>query len=201
MEAWWNAILLVTPMGAGSGTLTRLGLAKAGTELVAAGRALSRAAAAKGRETVVQQGARVLTTSRHAATGSRASAAAHDFAAAGLDFAHVAAAVGRDIVDLSQLAPGIGRVWLGSEDSRLGIERGRLRRKELEALPDVAVARVARALDALPSDPRPRGCKKLCGASDLWRVRVGDYRIIYRVDDHARLIEVRAIRDRKDAYE
>ena len=73
--------------------------------------------------------------------------------------------------------------------------------KELKALPDVVLARVARALDALPPDPRPRGCKKLRGASDLWRVRVGDYRIIYRVDDRARLIEVRAIRDRKDVYE
>ena len=63
------------------------------------------------------------------------------------------------------------------------------------------VARIARQLDALATTPRPRGCKKLRGATDLWRVRVGDYRIIYRVDDAASLIEVRAIRDRKDAYE
>jgi len=74
-------------------------------------------------------------------------------------------------------------------------------RKELDALPDTVLARVARALDALPATPRPRDCKKLRGASDLWRVRVGDFRIIYHVDDRARLIEVRAIRDRKDAYE
>jgi mRNA interferase RelE/StbE len=74
-------------------------------------------------------------------------------------------------------------------------------RKEFEALPDAVLARVARALDALPADPRPRGCKKLRAASDLWRVRVGDYRIIYHVDDGERLLEVRAIRDRKDAYE
>jgi mRNA interferase RelE/StbE len=74
-------------------------------------------------------------------------------------------------------------------------------RKELEALPDAMLARVAEVLDALPSEPHPRGCKKLRGASDLWRARVGDFRIIYHVDDRARLIEVRAIRDRKDAYE
>jgi mRNA interferase RelE/StbE len=74
-------------------------------------------------------------------------------------------------------------------------------RKELEALPDTVLARVARELDALPANPRPRGCKKLRGADDLFRLRVGDYRIVYRVDDRARLIEVRAIRDRKDAYE
>lgn len=74
-------------------------------------------------------------------------------------------------------------------------------RKELEALSDPVLARIARQLDALATTPRPRGCKKLRGATDLWRVRVGDYRIIYRVDDAASLIEVRAIRDRKDAYE
>ena len=73
-------------------------------------------------------------------------------------------------------------------------------RKELEALPDTMLARVARQLDALPGDPRPHGCKKLRGASDLWRVRVGTHRIIYRIDDRAQLIEVQAIRDRKDAY-
>jgi len=55
-------------------------------------------------------------------------------------------------------------------------------------------------LDALPTTPRPPGCKKLRGAIDLWRVRVGDYRIIYQLDDRAHVIEVRAIRDRKDAY-
>ncbi len=74
-------------------------------------------------------------------------------------------------------------------------------RKELDAVSDAMLARIARQLDALVTTPRPRGCKKLRGATDLWRVRVGDYRILYRVDDAASLIEVRAIRDRKDAYE
>jgi mRNA interferase RelE/StbE len=73
-------------------------------------------------------------------------------------------------------------------------------RKELDRLPDAVIARVARQLDALPSEPRPHGCKKLRGASDLWRIRVGAYRIVYRVDDSEKLIEIRAIRDRKDAY-
>jgi len=73
-------------------------------------------------------------------------------------------------------------------------------RKELEALPDAILARVARQLDALQTTSRPHGCKKLRGTTDLWRVRVGDYRIIYYVDDRTQIIEVRAIRDRKDAY-
>ena len=76
----------------------------------------------------------------------------------------------------------------------------RTARKELEALPDSVLARVARHLDALQTTPRPTGCKKLRGAADLWRVRVGNYRVIYHVDDGAQVIEVRAIRDRRDAY-
>ncbi|MCR4341451.1 MAG: type II toxin-antitoxin system RelE/ParE family toxin [Gemmatimonadaceae bacterium] len=74
-------------------------------------------------------------------------------------------------------------------------------RKELERLPDASLNRVARQLDLLAREPRPRGCKKLRGAHDLWRIRVSDYRIIYHVDDQEHLIEVRAIRHRKDAYE
>jgi mRNA interferase RelE/StbE len=53
----------------------------------------------------------------------------------------------------------------------------------------------------LQATPRPSGCKKLRGVRDLWRVRIGDYRIIYYVDDRAQMIEVRAIRNRKDAYD
>jgi len=62
------------------------------------------------------------------------------------------------------------------------------------------LARIARQLDQLSTQPRPPGCKKLRGTRDVWRIRVGDFRIIYRIDDAARLIEVQAIRDRKDAY-
>jgi len=76
----------------------------------------------------------------------------------------------------------------------------RAARKELDALPDAMLARIARQLDTLQVTPRPPGCKKLRGTTDLWRVRVGDHRIIYHLDDKARVIEVRAIRDRKDAY-
>ncbi len=73
-------------------------------------------------------------------------------------------------------------------------------RKEFDALPDAMLARIARQLDALQATPRPPGCKKLRGTTDLWRVRVGDHRIIYYLDDAAHVIDVRAIRDRKDAY-
>ena len=50
--------------------------------------------------------------------------------------------------------------------------------------------RIARRLDALASDPRPRGSEKLRGAAGRYRIRVGDYRIIYDIDDAELLILV-----------
>ncbi len=76
----------------------------------------------------------------------------------------------------------------------------RLARRELERL-DVGVARrIISGVEALAGDPRPRGCVKLQGAADLWRIRVGDYRVIYSVDDDARLVDIRVVRHRSDAY-
>jgi mRNA interferase RelE/StbE len=78
---------------------------------------------------------------------------------------------------------------------------GRSATKELESLPEGVVLRVATKIDSLAEQPRPAGCKKLRGADDLWRVRVGDYRIIYAIDDTLSVVEIRVIRHRKDAYE
>ena len=77
---------------------------------------------------------------------------------------------------------------------------GRSAAKELESLPDQFIDRVAAKIDSLSTQPRPPGCKKLRGADDLWRVRVGDYRIIYVIDDTQSIVEIRVIRHRKDAY-
>ncbi len=52
----------------------------------------------------------------------------------------------------------------------------------------------------MEKEPRPSGCKKLAGATGLFRVRVGVYRIIYEVSDRIKLIVVERIADRKDAY-
>ena len=51
-------------------------------------------------------------------------------------------------------------------------------RRELTALGDSITLRVLEKIEALANEPRPNGCKKLRGAKDLWRVRVGDYRIV-----------------------
>lgn len=74
-------------------------------------------------------------------------------------------------------------------------------RKELEALPDELLARVVRKLDALADSPRPAGCRKLKGYEDQWRIRVGDWRVVYVIDDAAKLVSITRIAHRREVYE
>lgn len=74
-------------------------------------------------------------------------------------------------------------------------------RKELERLDDDVVNRVFARIESLAKMPRPVGCRKLRGARDLWRIRIGDYRVVYLVNDAERVVEIRAVGDRKDVYE
>jgi mRNA interferase RelE/StbE len=74
-------------------------------------------------------------------------------------------------------------------------------RRELEALDASLVHRIVSAIDGLASEPRPRGCRKLRGESNLWRVRIGEYRVIYAVYDERRLVDIIAVRHRSKAYE
>jgi mRNA interferase RelE/StbE len=73
-------------------------------------------------------------------------------------------------------------------------------RKELESLSTILVDRVLSKIESLSIQPRPFGCRKLRGEQNLWRLRVGDYRVIYRVDDRQKIVDVIAVRHRKDAY-
>lgn len=72
-------------------------------------------------------------------------------------------------------------------------------RKELEALSDPSLRRVDGAISALASEPRPRGCIKVRGTS-LYRIRVGEYRVLYRVDDRARVIDIVGVGHRREVY-
>ena len=74
-------------------------------------------------------------------------------------------------------------------------------RKELERLPPKVIQRVFAKLEALGGEPRPAGCKKLKGGQHIWRIRVGDYRVVYTVDDVQLLVSVTRIRHRSDVYE
>jgi mRNA interferase RelE/StbE len=73
--------------------------------------------------------------------------------------------------------------------------------KELHRLPKKMVARIVSRLERLESAPRPPGCKKLKGGENEWRIRVGDYRIVYVIEDAARTVDVTRIAHRREVYE
>jgi mRNA interferase RelE/StbE len=60
--------------------------------------------------------------------------------------------------------------------------------------------RIVRQIRSLAANPRPVGCEKLSGQSDRYRVREGDYRIVYSVDDRSLVVNVVKIGHRKDVY-
>ena len=73
-------------------------------------------------------------------------------------------------------------------------------RKELQALDRGVAGRIVKRIEALTRTPRPSGCKKLEGTESLWRIRVGDWRVVYAVDDSKFLVEVSVIRHRREVY-
>ncbi|MGI9122853.1 MAG: type II toxin-antitoxin system RelE family toxin [Rubrobacter sp.] len=72
-------------------------------------------------------------------------------------------------------------------------------RKAIAGLPDHARGRITRAVDQLVEEPRPAGCRKLQNCEG-WRLRVGDYRLVYEVDDDKRVVTVLLIGHRRDVY-
>jgi mRNA interferase RelE/StbE len=59
---------------------------------------------------------------------------------------------------------------------------------------------ILKRIEALRLEPRPSGCRKLEGTDDLWRIRIGDWRIVYSVDDARALVEISVVRHRREAY-
>jgi mRNA interferase RelE/StbE len=74
-------------------------------------------------------------------------------------------------------------------------------RKELEALPDPVLSRIVRKLESLADNPRPAGCKKLKGYREQWRVRIGDWRVVYLIDETKKLVSILPIAHRREVYE
>jgi mRNA interferase RelE/StbE len=74
-------------------------------------------------------------------------------------------------------------------------------RKELEDLPDSVLARTVSKIEALAGNPRPAGCRKLKGYKDHWRIRVGDWRVLYLIDDSAKVVSITRIAHRREVYE
>ena len=74
--------------------------------------------------------------------------------------------------------------------------------KEMGKLPAHVNRRIEVAINALANNPRPHGCKKLKGTYEpTWRIRVGDYRIVYSIDDAIKIIDIRKVGHRKNIYE
>ncbi len=61
--------------------------------------------------------------------------------------------------------------------------------------------RIDRKILALADNPRPAGCKKLKGYKDHWRIRAGDWRVVYIIDDAAKLVSITRIAHRREVYE
>lgn len=72
--------------------------------------------------------------------------------------------------------------------------------KELGKVPKCDAMRLAIAIDALAENPRPSGVKKLEASANLWRIRVGDYRVIYTIEDRIVTVTVVRIGQRGDVY-
>lgn len=74
-------------------------------------------------------------------------------------------------------------------------------RKELDRFDAHVVHRIFPKIEALAKEPRSTGCRKLQGEKNLWRIRVGDYRVIYTIDDDEQHVDIVAVRHRSKAYE
>ena len=79
------------------------------------------------------------------------------------------------------------------------LEVKRTAAKEIGDLPKADCRRVVAKIALLARDPRPHGCEKLSGA-EKYRVRQGDYRILYEIDDSAKLVTIVKVGNRREIY-
>ena len=72
--------------------------------------------------------------------------------------------------------------------------------KDLSRLSSEVHDRVITTIRGLAKNPRPAGCGKLAGSKHDWRIRVGDYRVVYSINDAAKVVDVSVIRHRREVY-
>ena len=73
-------------------------------------------------------------------------------------------------------------------------------KRDLRRLDAKSLRRIDAVILALADDPRLRGCVKLAGASDLWRIRIGDYRVVYEIRDDSLIVLIIAVAHRREVY-
>lgn len=72
--------------------------------------------------------------------------------------------------------------------------------RDLRRLPPEIFQRVIPRIRALSENPRPPGCRKIVGSESDWRIRVGDYRVIYEIDEGANAVKVFRVKHRGEVY-
>lgn len=72
--------------------------------------------------------------------------------------------------------------------------------RDLRKLPITTLRQINRRILALRTNPRPPGVRKLAGALEGWRIRVGDYRIVYQIDDSTQTVTIVRVKHRREVY-
>lgn len=72
--------------------------------------------------------------------------------------------------------------------------------KDIRAIPQRALDRIREAIDVLKTNPRPEGCEKVRGYENIYRIRIGRYRVVYEINKTIRIITIIRIGHRKDVY-
>ena len=72
--------------------------------------------------------------------------------------------------------------------------------RQFARLPAHVKKAVATELEALADEPRPHGCRKMVGSADSYRIRVGDYRVVYQIEDSAHTVRVTIVGHRSEVY-
>ena len=84
--------------------------------------------------------------------------------------------------------------------ARYSLDFSRTAKKQLLSQPRDAQVRLLRAINQLTYEPRPRGCRKLHGSMDTFRIRVGYYRVVYEIEGQQMVVLVVKLGHRKDIY-
>jgi mRNA interferase RelE/StbE len=73
-------------------------------------------------------------------------------------------------------------------------------RKDLRRIPREAVSRIVAEVEKLADEPLPHGSEKLTGSERTYRIRIGDYRVVYELLRDSKIVEIQRVRHRKDVY-
>lgn len=72
--------------------------------------------------------------------------------------------------------------------------------RDLKSLATPLFDRIVPRIKTLADNPRPPGCHKLAGSKNDWRIRIGDYRVVYEIDDVHKRVRIFRVRHRRDVY-